>query len=285
VAALKIKGTATIAGQPVVREARTASIVWPLLQPQAPTPTITRLDRGLVVAVRDKAPYKLAAAVDKPVLALGDKGTLKLTLDRVSADFKNPLTVQALAAELPPGLTINNNGPSNIAPNQKEVSLPIQVSANVQPGVYNLVLRSFAPIPFQKDPKVMQKPPVNVVQPSLPVALTVVPKTVGALALAAPALTVKVGAQAEVIVKVTRLHNYAGDYKVEVVLPPNTKGVAIDPVVIPAGKDEAKLVIRTPADAMPGNRAGLIVRATALYNGTVPTTQDAPTQLSVNVVK
>ena len=38
VSEIKIKGTASINGQPVVREARAGGIVWPLAQPQQPMP-------------------------------------------------------------------------------------------------------------------------------------------------------------------------------------------------------------------------------------------------------
>ena len=37
--------------------------------------------------------------------------------------------------------------------------MPIQVNANVQPGVYNIVLRANAPIPFNKDPKANRSRP------------------------------------------------------------------------------------------------------------------------------
>jgi hypothetical protein len=53
--------------------------------------------------------------------------------------------------------------------------------------------------------------------------------------------------------------------------------------VIPAGKDEAKLMLKVAADAAPGNRANLTVVATAMYNGNVPVTQEA--KFNVNVVK
>src|SRR5262249_31124551 len=53
---IKVKGTATFNGQPLVREARPAGVVWPV-PPQNNIPTFSRLDRNLVLAVREKAPY------------------------------------------------------------------------------------------------------------------------------------------------------------------------------------------------------------------------------------
>ena len=43
-------------------------------------------------------------------------------------------------------------------------------------------------------------------------------------------------------------------------------------------------MIKVNADAAVGPRANLIVRTTAMYNGTVPTVQDAP-PLTVTVTK
>ena len=38
-------------------------------------------------------------------------------------------------------------------------------------------------------------------------------------------------------------------------LPADAKGVTVDEVVIPAGKDEVNLMLKVAPDAMPGNRA------------------------------
>jgi hypothetical protein len=70
---------------------------------------------------------------------------------------------------------------------------------------------------------------------------------------------------------------------VQLVLPANVKGVSSTAVIIPAGKDEVKLPLKAPADAAPGNRANLIVRATATLDGNIPVTHE--TKINVNVVK
>src|SRR5438128_1308990 len=68
---ITVVGTATINGKTVTREVRSATITWPV--PQVNTPTITRLDRDLVLAVRDKAPFSLTAGVQELTVLLGDK--------------------------------------------------------------------------------------------------------------------------------------------------------------------------------------------------------------------
>jgi hypothetical protein len=276
---IKIVGAAAIGGKEMVREARPASIVWPLPQGVA-IPTISRVDRSIMLAVRPGAPYSLAANLDKPALVQGEKGTLKVKLTRHSPDFKNPLTVLAIPAELPPGLSINNNQPITIAPNATEGTLPINVPPNLPPGAYNLVLRTETQMPYNKDPMAKQKPNTLVVLPSAPATLTVLPKAVANLSLSTPNATVKTSKEAEVVVRVNRLYGYNGEFKVQVVLPPGAKGAQIGDVVIPAGKNEAKLIIK--AGAMPVNLPNLIVRATAMYQGHATTHE---VKLNVNVVK
>ena len=280
---IKVKGTATIHGQKVVHEARSGSVVWPLAQPQQPSPVISRLDHGLMLAVRDKAPFNLTATVDKANLAQGDKATVTVKLARISPDAKTAVTVQANVAELPAGFTVNNNQPLQIAAAATDGTLALVVAPTVPPGVYTVVLKVTTVYPYNKDPMAKQKQPANVVLPSTPVTITVLPKAVATLALAAPNVTAKLGSATEVVVKVTRQFGYDGEFKVQLVVPPAVQGVTAAEVVIPAGKDEAKLILMVPATAAPGNRAGLIVRATAMYNGTLPIVHDAP--LTVNVVK
>jgi hypothetical protein len=276
---IKIVGTATVGGKEMVREVRPASIVWPLPQGVA-IPTISRVDRSIMLAVRPGAPYSLAANLDKPALVQGEKGTLKLKLTRHSPDFKTPLTVLAMPAELPPGLSINNNQPITIAPNASEGTLPINVPPNLPPGAYTIVLRTEMQMPYNKDPMAKQKPNTLVVLPSAPATLTILPKAVANLSLSTPNATVKTGKEAEVVVRVNRLYGYNGEFKVQVVLPPGAKGAQIGDVVIPAGKNEAKLVIK--AGATPVNLPNLTVRATAMYQGRATTHE---VKLNVNVVK
>jgi hypothetical protein len=275
-----VKGSAVIKGQTVVREARPATIVWPV-QPQANIPTVSRLDHSLVLAVRDKAPFSLTAGVDKPQLLQGDKATVTLKLARLSQDCKAPL--QAALLDPVPNLIVNNNQPVTFNPGTDSATVPVVVNPNVAPGTYNLVFRGQTQLPFNKDPKAAQKPPIPVVLPSTAVALEVLPKAVATVTLAPPNPTVKAGAQAEVVVKVARQFNYDGEFKVQVVLPPAAKGLSAADMTIPPGQDEAKVVLKAAADAAPGARGDLVVRATALVGGKVPVVHEV--KFSVNVVK
>ncbi|HBI42121.1 MAG TPA: hypothetical protein DDY78_04580 [Planctomycetales bacterium] len=301
---IKIKGTATIKGQPVVREARAGGVVWPSPQPTQTMPLAGRVERTVALAVRaDKAPWAvttaMTTAIDNAILTQSDPkklttATITVKLTRAWPDLNQPIAVQALAPELPgqqnqqgSQLTINNNQPINLAPGQAEAKLPVAVGANVQPGVYNVVLRtSAANVPYVRDPKATPKPAaVNIVlvEPAAPLTITVLPRVVGTLTLATPNPTLKAGGEVAVVVKVARLYDYAGEFKVSLVPPAAVKDVTAAEVVIPAGKDEATLVLKAPPTAAPGGRNDLVVHAVALFNGSAPTTQEV--KFNLNVVK
>ncbi len=296
---IKVKGTAVVKGQSVTHEARAGGPTWPSPQPQQPMPLAGRVEHSLALAVRaDKAPWTITPTIDKAVLLQGDpqKGptTASITIKqaRLWPDLKQPIAVQAMADEMPgqrnqpaTEIVINNNQPVNLNPDQAEAKLPVAVGANVAPGVYTVVLRSSVQNhPFVRDPMAKPKPPpvnINLVEPSLPLTITVLPRTVGKLALATPNPTLKAGAQVEVVVKVERLYDYAGEFKVSLVPPANVKDVSAAEIVIPAGKDEATLVLKAPAGAAPGGRNDLIVRAVAMVGANTPATQEVKFNLNV----
>ena len=154
----------------------------------------------------------------------------------------------------------------------------------VLPGNYNIVLRATAQVPFNKDPMAKQKPNVQRGAGGRAGDAERRSQDPGHADHPGRNPTVKVGRPGRDGGQVARQFDYTGEFKIEVVLPPTVKGVTVDPAVIPAGKDEVKLIVKVAADAMPGNRPDLIVRATALYQWHVPTASpDVP--LTVNVVK
>jgi hypothetical protein len=264
----------------VVHEARTASVTWPT-QEQQNIPTISRLDRNLVLAVREKAPFSLTATSEKPAVTQGSKVTVALKVERLWPDFKAPLQVTLLDPVA--NLTFNNNNqPLTVAADKTEASAVFDVRTNVAPGTYNLVLRGQAQMPYQKD-AMGKKANINVVMPSAPISLTVLPQQVATLSVMNANPTLKVGEPTELLVKVARLHNYAGEFNVQLVLPANVKDVQAEEVTIPAGMNEAKLVLTVLPDAMPGNRSNLIIRAVALQNGNVPTVHEA--KINVQIVR
>jgi hypothetical protein len=174
---IRVKGAGVINGQTVVREARPASITWPV--PPGSFPAVSRLDRNLVLAVRGKAAFDLEASLDKSTIQQGGKVNVTLRLARLWADNKAPLQVGPIdpAADFPPNLSFNNNNqPITIAADKKEAKAVLEVRPGVPPGTYNVVLRGTAQIPFNKSPVAKDRPPIPIEQPSSPLMLTVLPK-------------------------------------------------------------------------------------------------------------
>jgi hypothetical protein len=281
VANVKIKGTAIIRGRKVEHEARPAEVVWPPMQNDRAVPLLTRLDRSLLLAVRPGAPFASVVTLTKPFLLQGQKTDLKVKVSRFWSEAKTPLTVQAVAADLPAGVTLNNKQPLTIAADKDEGALPLVVAADAVPGHYSIVLRTSSPIPYNKDPQAKQKPATNVVQPTTSVMLTVLPKSVATMALANVSPSAKAGTQTEVVLNLKRLSDYSGEFKVQVLVPTSVKGVTAEDATIPAGKDQVKLVLRVAPDAAPGKLPDLIVRASAVLDGGVPVAQETKFTLSV----
>jgi hypothetical protein len=167
-------------------------------------------------------------------------------------------------------------------PGKDDGPMPVVINPAATPGTYTVVLRAQAQIPYNKDPK-GQKQPINVVLPATPVTFTVLPKQVATLSLGNGNPTVKAGDAVELVVRVARMYDYGGDFKVQVILPPPAQGLVLAEATIPAGKDETKVLLKVASDAAPGARPEMMVRATALLNGNVPTVHEV--KFVMNVVK
>ncbi len=269
---LKVKGTAQIAGKTVEREARPASITWPV-PPGSGFPTVTRMERSLALAVRGPAPYTLDCGFDAKTIMHGGPVTIPLKVTRHQADFKGPVQVVIQPNELPPGISFGN---VTLPPDKSEQNLILNVPANIIPGTYTFVFKSFGGVP--SGPKGQA---VNVVQCSSAVVLTVVPKQVARVTVSNSAPALKPGGEVELVVKVARQFDYAGSFNVKLALPADAKGIGADEVTIAAGQNEAKLVLRADEDAVPGPRNNLVVQVTAVVKG-LTLMHEAKINVSVN---
>jgi hypothetical protein len=273
---IKVKGTAVLKGTKVEREARPATVTWPV-PPLQNIPTVTRLDRSLALAVHGKAPFAITMVKDSETVTHGGRVSVPIKVKRWQPDFKAPVQIQPVPGELPQGMTF---GPLNIGAGKEDATLNLNVPGNVLPGTYNIVLRGFAPVPLATKGKGKA---VNVVMPSTPLTLVVLPKQVATLSVPAPNPTVKLGQEVALVVRVNRQFDYEGEFKVELVLPKGVEGVEATPVVIPAGANETKLVLRVPTNTPPGNRPNLTVRAVATVHGSVAINHE--TKINVNITK
>src|SRR5205085_6959447 len=93
--AIRVKATATIDGKKVEREARAATVTWPLGQNQQ-GPTISRLDGSLVLAVTEEGPFTLTTTMTTATAKPGEKVTVPLKLTRNWPDFKAPVQIAIL---------------------------------------------------------------------------------------------------------------------------------------------------------------------------------------------
>jgi hypothetical protein len=258
---IKVTGRATIDGKEIVREGRAGCIVWPTQQPNQPA--VSRLSRSLVLAVRDQGPFRLDVPLKEASVPLGGTLELKVQVERQFSDFKAPVQLTRVSA---PGLS--NGQPINIpnttvSPTQKEATIKIAVPTNAVPGTYNLVFRGTGQFAFDRGDKKKQNIAVTQVTP--PVRLTVF-KGVADLSVANAAVTVPPGGSVPLDVKIKRLAGYKGELKLELVLPNGFGGVSAVPVTVPAGANEARLVLKAASTAKPGSNGNVLVRATAVVD-------------------
>src|SRR5262249_5536376 len=150
------------------------TITW-TTQPGQNLPTISRLDRQLVVAVRDKAPFRITPKAAAMTVKQGEKTKIDFSVTRLWPEFKAQVTVQAIAQfnnqPLVAGIVFNNNQPVNVAADKTDGTGPLVISGNVAPGVYTLVLRGTAAFQFEKAKG--QKVNSGLLQPSNPIILTI----------------------------------------------------------------------------------------------------------------
>ncbi len=275
--AIRVKGMASIAGQTVVREARSATISWPVPQQQN-IPTISRLDQSLVLAVRDQAPFRIAADAEGRSVVHGDKVEIALTIKTLGGDLKGKVQNFALT-NVPQVLA----GSVTFPVVKDATKAVIDVKPTVPPGVYSLVFRAQGQVGVELDPKTKTKTDVTVIQPSPPVMLTVIPKELAKVTIAPGNPQAKPGQSAEVTVRVSRLFDYAGEFTVMLDIPADANGLSAEPITIPSGQNEARLKVAIDADAATGNRANLVARVTGLYREKTPVQHEV--KFNLNVVK
>jgi hypothetical protein len=277
---ITLKGTATINGAEVVREARPATITWPIPPQQQNVALISRLDRNLVLAVREKAPYTLAAEVQEVTTVAGQNVSIPLKIIRNLPDFKANVQVTLLNASQQGPFTFNNNQPLNVAKDEMNVTLNVR---NTPPGTYTVAFRGQATAPVSKETATKEKRPVAHVQPSSPITITILPQAVATVSLAPDTINLKPGGEAAVTVKVNRQNGFKGAFKAKLILPLEAKGIEAAEVEIPEGKNEVKVTVKAADTVAPIDRLSAIVRVTAPIKEKVEMKQDV--KLSVKVAK
>lgn len=288
------------AGQKLTRAARPASVTWGTNQPDQNVPVIARLDQQLVIAVRgEKAPFSLAAdvpgtVVKRPmnkeekaggplvVLRQGEKAAVPVKAEWAVPEKPNvTLAAEPAAQNQQQPLTVSFSAqPTKDKP---EVTVNLDAKTNAVPGSYSVVLRGTAQVPFAKDPMAKKGGNVPAEQFCAPIPVLIVPSALGKFTTGPlPNNTLKLGATVELPIKVERMYEFAGEYKVTFTPDKGATGATAEPATIAAGKDETKLVLKVAPDAKPGALAG-VVTVTATYAGKYPVVYE--NKVSFNVAK
>jgi hypothetical protein len=275
---ITIKGTATIGGQPVVRDARPAVITW-AFDPNQQIRSQSRLARTIPLAVRDGAPYRVVATPEKATISRGLPLKVKLQITR-RGDFKDQVVGLVFVNGTPPipGLQAQ---PINIAANQNEIEATYNLPPNSPVGNYTIALRGNAPaVPFTKDPEGKNKANIQVGDISTPVILTVTDPL--GMVVNPNTVAVKKGASVDVNVTLTRQGGYDGPVNLQLVQLPAGVTQQNNNQAITVAKEAAagKLTATAAANAAAGNFTNVLVRATVQVGGQ-NVNIDAP--LTVNV--
>ncbi len=170
---ITVKGRAKIGDKEVEVEARPADVTWSVGANQQNTPTVSRLSRNLVLAVRDGAPFQLEAKADVTEVKAGGKVTLTLKLTRVAGEFKGAVQVTLLNPIDRQQVTLNNNQPYTLNDNG---TVSLDLRNGLPPGTYSFVVRAQGQVPYHRDPEGKQEATATVYVAALPVTVTVKPK-------------------------------------------------------------------------------------------------------------
>lgn len=277
-----VKTSAVVAGRPVTRVARPASVTWGV--PGPGITTIARLDQSLALAVRpEKAFFTIAldgaAAVSKVggkdertpwplVMRQGEKVTVPLKVTWAVGERQTVnLTTEPMAPN-PQANSVTAQMQGQPTKDKPEATVTLDVKPNAPPGTYTVTVKGESQVPFSRDPMAKQKTNVPAAAFADPIEVIVIPSAVGRVSAGTlPNNTLKVGGTGEILVKVERLLDYAGEYTVSFIPPPGITGISAEEEMIPAGKNEAKLLLEADDDAKPGAVTNATIRVTALYGG------------------
>ena len=150
---VKIVGKAKIKDQEVVREARSAAILWAIQNPQEEI-LRTRMTQvvSLGVNTMDESPASIQLGEAKPLeVKIGDKVTIPIKVTR-RGEFKGNLKLKAIGL---PKESIP--GELDVAAGASDASITIEAKPNTPPGTYTFFVQASSPINYRKNPKAAEK--------------------------------------------------------------------------------------------------------------------------------
>jgi hypothetical protein len=273
-------------GKTLIREVRPASVTWGVNAQQTQVPVVSRLDQSLVLAVRpEKAFFALAADISKSVRKVnnkdeklaapiavkqGEKFSVPVKVNWLAGDKQNVTLSAEPLAQNQQSNPITVQIPTQPTKDKPEAVVNFDVKSNALPGTYSVVLKGVAQVPYAKPAPggaMAKGPNLPADEFCEPIAVTVIPSAIARVTPGALANNIlKLGATGELVVKIERQYEFAGEFKVKFVPPMGVRGVTADDVTIPAGQNEAKLIITAAKDAKPGAVSNASIVVTAVYD-------------------
>jgi hypothetical protein len=297
---ISVNCKATINGQAVSHLARPATITWSV-QPGQNIPTISRLDRQLLLAViPPKSPLRISVDLPQAKVKTKDKDgkdqDVKLETplfvkpgDKLILPIKvawqgegtrpNPVNLRMEAiqpnrqqAAVGTQQGDDNNPATNIPKDKADGTITVDVRTTAAPGQYTVAIRGDTQIQFARDPMQKDKKTNAVVQAfTEPLQLTVLPLALGRFTVQPPPNNqLKAGAVTELLVRVDRQHDYAGEFQVTVSVPKEAVGVTAKAVTLPAGANEVKVPIEVAKNAKDSGSYQFTIVATTTVHEKFP---------------
>jgi hypothetical protein len=164
---IRIVGKSDVDGVKREHAARGGVVVWDTVN----TPAISRQTQSIVLAVRDAAPFDLAAKLITPSVEQGKPIELAVEVRRYGA-MKNAVQLVGTGYQLPPRMEIPT---TNVSPGQTQAKVSID-TAKMSPGTYSFLINGDAQVPVAQPTGAAKN--IRCVYPSNTVTVTITPAPV-----------------------------------------------------------------------------------------------------------
>lgn len=251
---IRIVAKAIMGDQEVVRDVRAGTVVWSVAQGQ---PALSRLSRATYLSVGGPAPF-IVQPERGPHIELHQSHELYIPvkITRHDKEFKGEINVTASRL---PGNVQNQN--IKFGGDQETSVVHLFVNNNAPIGTYTFYLQASTQVPFTKNADGKDKKNIAVIEPSVPLFLTIKPGPLTIEASVPNKGQVKREAKLQFSVKVNRKNDFTGKVSLELMLPPGISGVSAETAVVPEDKNQIDFIINVAADATVGNHAFVNLRA------------------------
>lgn len=256
---IKVIGTATIGDSEVRREARGGAVLWTGAQNLEVGARIT--DDVVLAVGEETAPMLLQAGVDSLTVPQSHQLNLPITLTRRD-DSKADIALTPYGV---PGNTQTNT--VTLKGDASQITVPLFIQNNATAGTYTFFVQGSTKISYTKNADGSDKKDVDIVDGSTPISLTIIPGPLTIAPKVPAGGAVKQGASLEIEVTLNRRNGFEGPATLECIVPPELRGISAEPVSVPAGENQAKLVIKVANDATEGEHKFVAIRANVEQEG------------------